>query len=369
MLDNKYFMNLALDLAKTGIGYTSPNPCVGAVIVKDGQIIGTGAHHKAGTEHAEFTALNMAGENAAGAILYVTLEPCNHHGKTPPCTNAIINSKISKVIIATIDPNPLVSGEGIKALENAGIAVEVGLLQEDANKLNQIFFHYITTQTPYITLKCGMTLNAKLATKTLESKWITCNDSRFDAQSYRLSHDAILVGINTILADNPSLTYRGETKYPKNLIRIILDTHLKTPLDATIITDKTNPTWIVVGSKVEAEKTARYGNKVKIIQMPDEYIDLKKLLSQLAKLQITSILVEGGYTVLTSFLELGLFNQIVTYMAPLLIGGKSAPGLFMSEGFSNLGNALKLKYEHIEMIGHDLKLVLTKQENTLCSLE
>ncbi|HLX52645.1 MAG TPA: bifunctional diaminohydroxyphosphoribosylaminopyrimidine deaminase/5-amino-6-(5-phosphoribosylamino)uracil reductase RibD [Aquella sp.] len=362
MFDDKYYMNLALDLARTGIGYTSPNPCVGSVIVKNGQIIGTGAHLQAGLEHAEVAAIQMAGKNASGSTLYVTLEPCNHHGKTPPCTEAIINSGISRVIVATLDPNPLVSGKGIKALEDAGIAVEIGLLQEEADKLNDIFFHYISTRTPFITLKCGMSLDAKLATKNMESKWITNSSSRSDAHYYRHTHDAILVGINTILADNPSLTYRGELPSSGKLVRIILDTHLRTPLDAKIVTDKSHPTWIIIGNNVTPAQIAKYSN-VKIIQMKDNHIDLVQLMKQLGELQITSILVEGGHTVLTSFLELGLFNQIVAYIAPLLIGGKSAPGLFMGEGFGKLSDALKLKYEHVQIIDNDLKLVLNKDRH------
>jgi diaminohydroxyphosphoribosylaminopyrimidine deaminase/5-amino-6-(5-phosphoribosylamino)uracil reductase len=357
VLDDKYYMDLALDMARTGIGYTSPNPCVGSVIVKDDQIIGTGAHLRAGLEHAEVVAIQMAGKNSIGSTLYVTLEPCNHYGKTPPCTKAIIESGISKVVVATLDPNPLMSGKGIKALEDAGITVEVGLLQEEANKLNQIFFHYISTNTPFITLKCGMSLDAKLATKTSQSKWITSGKSRLDAHIYRHTHDAILVGVNTIIADDPSLTYRGELKASK-LIRIILDTHLKTPLEAKVVTDTSNPTWIIVGKQVTKEHIAKYSN-VRVIQMQEECLDLIKLTKILGELQITSILVEGGYTVLTSFLELRLFNQIVVYVAPLLIGGKSAPGLFMGDGF-NLSDALKLKYEQIKLLDNDLKLVLTK---------
>jgi len=362
VFDEKYYMKLALDLARAGIGYTSPNPCVGSVIVKNGHVIGTGAHLKAGLEHAEVAAINMAGKNAIGSTLYVTLEPCNHHGKTPPCTEAIINSGITKVIVATLDPNPLVSGAGIKALENAGIVVEVGLLREEADKLNEIFFHYISTKTPFITLKCGMSLDAKLATKNLESKWITNSSSRLDAHHYRHTHDAILVGINTILADDPSLTDRSDLKSSGTLlVRIVLDTHLRTPIDAKVVTDKASPTWIVVGNQVTSEQMAKYNN-VKFIQMKDKNIDLVQLMQHLGELQITSILVEGGYTVLTSFLELGLFNQMVVYIAPLLIGGKSAPALFMGDGFSKLSDVLKLKFEHVQMLDNDLKLILIRED-------
>jgi diaminohydroxyphosphoribosylaminopyrimidine deaminase/5-amino-6-(5-phosphoribosylamino)uracil reductase len=367
VFDKQYYMSLALDLARTGMGYTSPNPCVGAVIVKNGEIVGTGAHLKAGLEHAEIAALNMAGANADGATLYVTLEPCNHLGKTPPCTQAIIKSKIARVVVATLDPNPLVSGRGIKALEDAGIIVEIGLLKEEADALNQIFFHYITTKTPFITIKCGMSLDAKLATKNHISKWITNTNSRLNAHYYRHTHDAILVGVNTILTDNPSLTYRGDLKSTNSLVRIILDTHLRTPTDAKVITDKTNPTWIIVGSLVTKEQIAKY-NGIKIIQMKDKHIDLNQLMLILGELQITSILVEGGYTVLTSFIEQSLFNQIVLYIAPLLIGGKSAPGLFMGKGFAELSNALKLKYEHMQMIDDNLKLVLTKDRHAHTSV-
>lgn len=359
MFNDKYYMSLALDLAKSASGYTSPNPCVGAIIVKNDQIIATGVHVKAGSVHAEVDAINKTHQELEGADLYVTLEPCNHYGKTPPCTDLIIKSGIKRVIVATPDPNPLVSGRGILALKDAGLVVEVGCMQEEADKLNQVFFHYITTKTPFITLKCGMSIDAKLATKTMDSQWITSAAARLDAHNYRHEHDAILVGVNTILSDNPNLTYRGEPKLygPKQPVRIILDTYLRTPLDSKVITDGLSQTWIVVGKQVTKEQIAKYSG-IKIIQMPDEKIDLRQLMHMLGQLHITSVFVEGGYTVLTSFMELGLFNQLITYIAPLLIGGTTAPSLFMGEGFAHLKDALKLTFAAVEKIDRDLKLIL-----------
>lgn len=359
MFDAKYYMNVALDLARLGIGLTTPGPRVGAIIVRDGQIVGKGTYLAAGLEHAEILALNMAGTNAIGATLYVTLEPCNHHGKTPPCTAAIIKSGITQVIIASLDQNPLVSGSGVKALQKAGIAVEIGVLQEEADKLNRIFFHYITTRTPFITLKYAMSLDAKLVTQNPTTKWLTGENSRLDAHdNYRYTHDAIVVGINTILTDDPALTYRGNLNSHHVLTRIVLDTYLKTPLSAKIVTDTSSTSWIVVGNTVTKEQMANYPT-LKIIQMPDEHIDLVKLMDILAQLQITSILVEGGATVLSSFLELGLFNQIVAYVAATLIGGPTH-GLLADSCNNKPGGAIKLKYEQVQMLDNDLKLVLTK---------
>jgi len=359
MFDDKYYMELALKFARSRLGQTSPNPCVGAVVVKNNQILGCGTHLHAGGEHAEAIALKQAGDQAQGATLYITLEPCNHFGKTPPCTDAIINSKIKKVIVATKDVNPLVSGAGIKKLQDSGIIVEVGLLEHEAQQLNQMFFHYICHKTPYVTLKCGMSLDAKLATYTRESKWITSEGARLDAHKYRHTHDAILVGVNTVLADNPKLTTSLTSGNGKNPIRIILDTNLRTSLTSEIITDCVSPTWIVVGSNVTETKIAKYKNLgVEIIQMENPQIDLPQLLLMLGQRQITSVLVEGGNTVHTSFIQARLFNQVVLYVSPLLIGGINAPQFFAGDGFAKLKDAINLEYVNTELIDGNLKVVL-----------
>ena len=352
------YMTLALQLAKAAQGQTSPNPVVGAVLVKDGQIVGLGSHLFAGQEHAEIHAINMAGKRAKGATLYVTLEPCVHFGKTPPCTNAVIAAGVELVVVATLDLNPEVAGKGVKSLQDAGIKVKVGLLEDEAKQLNQAFFYNIQTKTPYITLKAGMSLDGKLATTSGESKWITSTASRADAHNYRHNNDAILVGIGTVLADNPSLT----TRLPgggKNPVRVVLDTHLRTPLDSTIITDYISPTWIFTGSDVDEKRVANFAvfDKVQIIVMPLPVLDLKAVMAKLAEMGITTILVEGGNTVLSSFLDAKLLNQLVLYISPMLIGGKDAPTFFAGNGFAALNDCLNLEFNSVQRLDNDIKIV------------
>lgn len=236
-MNDQYYMDFAIDLAKRVSGQTSPNPVVGAVIVKHGEIVGFGAHLKAGEAHAEVQAIKMAGlEKTSGATVYVTLEPCSHFGKTPPCSNLLIESRVKRVVIASVDPNPLVAGEGIKKLQDAGIETVVGVCQEKALALNEVFFHYIKTNTPFVTLKTAASLDGKTATYSGESKWITGPDARLDVHHYRHKHDAILVGVETVIKDNPSLT----TRLPsggKNPIRVILDTSLRIPIHSNVLTD------------------------------------------------------------------------------------------------------------------------------------
>jgi diaminohydroxyphosphoribosylaminopyrimidine deaminase/5-amino-6-(5-phosphoribosylamino)uracil reductase len=230
-MNDIYYMNLALNLAKGTLGQTSPNPVVGAVLVKENQIVGMGAHLKAGEAHAEVHAIQMAGIKAKGATLYVTLEPCSHFGKTPPCSDLVIRTGIKKVFVATTDPNPQVAGTGIERIRKAGIEVHLGLLQEEARELNKVFFYNIRTGLPFVTLKSAISLDGKTATVTGESKWITGEEARNDVHQYRHQHDAILVGVNTLIKDNPTLTTRLASG-GKNPVRIILDTHLRTPKDA-----------------------------------------------------------------------------------------------------------------------------------------
>lgn len=356
-MDDLYYMNFAIQLAQATLGQTAMNPSVGAVVVKNNHILGIGAHLAAGSLHAEIYALNMAGINSHGATLYVTLEPCAHHGKTPPCIDAIIDSHIKRVVIAVVDPNPLVAGKGIAKLKQAGIEVVVGVLAAEALLLNQVFFHNIQSQVPFITLKCAMSLDAKLATVTNESKWITNEKSRADAHIYRHQHDAILVGVNTIIADNPALTTRlkGGGKHP---IRIILDTSLRTPLTSQIIIDKEVQTWIVVGNKIDLAKIQQYkAYGIKIIQMDSVVIQINELLPRLFQLGITSILVEGGNKVHTSFLNAKLFNQLILYISPLLIGGAGAPTFFAGAGFNRLKDALALDLFSVEKVADDLKII------------
>lgn len=351
------YMRLALDLAKATLGQTSPNPMVGAVIVKKGQVLGVGAHLKYGSPHAEINALNMAGSMAEGATLYVTLEPCCHQGSTPACTSQIIAKKIKRVVVATKDPNPQVSGKGIDILQKAGVIVEVGLLENEASKLNEIFFHYIIKKTPFVTLKAGMSLDAKLATATGQSKWITNSEARADAHNYRHTHDAIMVGINTVICDNPSLTTRT-TNGGKNPIRIILDSTLRTPLSSNVITDKLAETWIITGSNFNKEKEAVLKDLgIKIISLDSAAIDLGLALKILGDSNISSVFVEGGPLLHTNFIEQKLFNQLILYISPHLIGGAQAPAFFKGIGFAELTNTPYLNFEEVKLVGDNIKII------------
>ncbi|WP_174734632.1 bifunctional diaminohydroxyphosphoribosylaminopyrimidine deaminase/5-amino-6-(5-phosphoribosylamino)uracil reductase RibD [Mesobacillus harenae] len=351
------YMRMALSLAKSTEGQTAPNPVVGAVLVKNHQIVGLGAHLKAGEPHAEVHAIEMAKENAEGATLYVTLEPCSHYGKTPPCSNLVIESGITRVVIATTDPNPEVAGSGIERIQKAGIQVEVGLLKAEADELNEIFFHYIQTGLPYVTLKSATSLDGKLATVSGESKWITGEEARADVHQFRHKHDAILVGVNTVIKDNPSLTTRL-LDGGKNPVRIILDTHLRTPLDSKIITDDEAPTWIIAGSDHEDSLEKPFIEKgVKIIRLENQEVLLKDVLKELGKREITSLYVEGGSEIHGSFLKEKAFQQVITYIAPKLIGGALAPVSFGGEGISRIDDAVDLEFKDVTRIGNDLRII------------
>ncbi|GLH65097.1 bifunctional diaminohydroxyphosphoribosylaminopyrimidine deaminase/5-amino-6-(5-phosphoribosylamino)uracil reductase RibD [Parageobacillus sp. G301] len=357
MRNDEQYMRLAIEIAKAGIGQTSPNPVVGAVVVKDGEIVGFGAHLKAGEPHAEVHAIRMAGEKAKGSTVYVTLEPCSHYGKTPPCADLLVETGVQRVVIATTDPNPLVAGKGIEKLRSAGIDVKLGVLKEEADELNRVFFHYIATKTPFVTLKYASSLDGKIATTTGESKWITSEAAREDVHRYRAVHDAILVGVNTVIADNPSLTVRL-SEGGKNPIRIVLDTHLRTPLDANILNDGQAETWIVVGSEISVEKRKRYEKEnVQIISMKKPRIDIDELLRVLGGKRITSLFVEGGSHVHDSFVRAKAVNEIVAYFAPKIIGGKQAPTPIGGIGFAGMADVMQLEIRRVETIGPDIKIV------------
>src|SRR5690625_3837725 len=345
-------MNFALTLARKTTAQTSPNPPVGAVVVKNAEILGFGAHLRAGEAHAEVHALRTAGERAKGATMYVTLEPCSHHGRTPPCVDLIIETGITRVVVAAFDPNEKVAGSGVAKLKQAGIDVDVGVLQKEAEQLNEAFFHYIITKTPFVTVKTAITLDGKTATVTGESQWITGEEARLDVHRYRHLHDAILVGVNTVIADDPSLT----TRLPwdgKNPVRIILDTSLRTPVDAKIVTDQEAETWIFIGKDVTEREKKHFAEKsyVKLIQLEAKKIRVAEILCKLGEQDITSLFVEGGAEVSGSFLASQRINQVVTYLAPKLIGGKTAPTSFSGMGFSKMEDILDAEIKHVEKIG------------------
>ncbi|WP_064091293.1 bifunctional diaminohydroxyphosphoribosylaminopyrimidine deaminase/5-amino-6-(5-phosphoribosylamino)uracil reductase RibD [Rossellomorea aquimaris] len=351
------YMELALNMAKSTLGQTSPNPAVGAVVVKDGEIVGMGAHLKAGGGHAEVHAITAAGEKAKGADIYVTLEPCSHYGKTPPCSQLIISSGIKKVFIASTDPNPLVGGKGIKQLIEAGIEVEIGDHQEEALELNKHFFHFIQFGTPFVTLKTAVTLDGKTATASGDSKWITSEASRENVHYDRHRHDAILVGVNTIIRDNPHLT----TRLPqggKNPIRVILDSNLRTPILSNIVQDNESPTIIFTRNGISEEQKKPYLEKgCEIISLQMEKIDINTVLVELGKRNILSLYVEGGSTIHSTFLKEKAFQELIMYMSPTLVGGSDAFQSFGGKGFNTIAEGLKMDIQYINRIGPDIKIV------------
>lgn len=345
-------INLAQMIDET---QTRPNPRVAAIVVKNEQIVGMGAHLKTGEAHAEIHALDQAQEKSRGATLYVNLEPCAHFGKTPPCADAIINAGIAEVVIANLDPNPLVAGKGIQKLLDAGIKVVENILSDEAAQLNQVFFHNIKTKLPYISLKTGMSLDAKLCTKTGHSQWITSLESRSDAHNYRTCHEGILVGVNTVIADNPSLTSYLVAGTPRNPLRIILDRELKTPLMSKVVQDNAAQTMLITTNQNQDlhAKYAQYGVLIKVVAN----MELKSILSMLYQHNVYSILVEGGEKIYSSFLDNKLVNQIISYISPQLIGSKDAKHLFAGNGFATLADNLKLKFTEVKQLGNDVKLV------------
>lgn len=353
-MDEQY-MEQALAIAQYATGRTSPNPMVGAVIVRDGRVVGQGWHRKAGTPHAEINALAQAGELAVGATMYVTLEPCSHHGRTGPCTAAVIAAGIKKVVVAMTDPNPVVAGTGITKLRNAGIEVVEGVLAEKAARINEVFIKWISTKMPFVVLKSAMSLDGKIAAYTGHSQWITGSKSRERVHHLRDSYDGILVGIGTVLADNPSLTTRLENQ-GKNPLRIIVDSKGRIPLDAQVITDGL-PTVIAVTSaapqdKVQALRAA--GIEVVVIEATETGVNLQQLFKLLGQRSITSILVEGGASINASVLEENLVDKIQWFIAPKIIGGKNAPGPVGGMGVSDVNNAKIFEDISMETIGEDI---------------
>lgn len=355
MLNHQKYMAHVINLAKFTTTQTRPNPQVAAIIVKNNEIVGIGSHLKTGGSHAEVYALDQAGELAKGATLYVNLEPCAHFGKTPPCADAIIKAGISKVVIANKDPNPLVAGLGIERLTNAGIDVICGVLENDAQQLNKVFFHNIQTKTPYVTIKAGLSLDGKIATKANISKWITGAEARIDAHKYRINHEAILVGVNTVISDNPSLTPHMIENAEHNPIRIILDTNLRTPLDSNVVQDGITKTWIVTSNQNTTDHQAYLNHNCKIITM--NKINIHELLRILYAEGIFTLLIEGGEQIYSSFFDAKAVNQLVTYFSPQLIGSTKAKHLFAGSGFENLTDNIKLKFTQVEQLGNDVKLV------------
>lgn len=358
-----HFMALALRLAAKGRGKTSPNPMVGALVVKNGRIVGRGYHHGPGQPHAEILALKQAGPRAKGAELYVTLEPCCHLLKrTPPCVPAVIQSGVRQVVVAMTDPNPMVKGRGVAALRRAGIAVRTGIAREEAAQLNGAYFHWAKTGRPYGILKAGMTLDGKVATAKGESQWITGPLARREVHRLRSQVDAVLVGVGTVLKDNPALTARLSDRplklAPKQPLRVVLDSQLRTSPRAVVCTQQDRAKTLIVttsrASRSCRRSLERAGVEVVSLPLKQTRVSLPALMTFLGKRGITSVLIEGGSTVNAAALREKLVNHVVLYLAPILMGGQDAKAVIGDRSPRHLAQAMVLRHMTVRRLGADL---------------
>ena len=358
-MDHEYFMKMALNLAKKGQGYTSPNPMVGAVIVKNGKIKGKGYHQFIGQPHAEINAIEDAGTRARGATLYVNLEPCNHTGRTPPCTRKIIEADIKRVVVAIKDPNPIAGG-GCGYLKKHGIEVLTGVCENQAAKLNEAFLKYVKTKLPFVIVKCAATLDGRIATRTGDSKWVTGEKARRYVHRLRHAADAILVGIGTIQADNPSLTTRLDSKKGADPTRIVLDTHLSISPDARILQLNSNSdTILVTGRTVSEAKKKRVAKKgIRLIEQPlkNRQIDLQSLMVQLGSMGMTSLLVEGGSRVIASAFSSGIVDKALFFYAPKILGGDDGKPICRGPGPQLMKDCIRLKNIRLRRFDDDVMI-------------
>jgi diaminohydroxyphosphoribosylaminopyrimidine deaminase / 5-amino-6-(5-phosphoribosylamino)uracil reductase len=352
--DNIYYMEYAIRLALKARGKTSPNPVVGAVVVKDNEIVGFGYHEKCGAAHAEIVALDDAGVRAKGAVLYVTLEPCTHFGKTPPCVDRIIQSGIKRVVIGMVDPNPVNNGKGIQILKNHKITVEVGFCEEKLRVINESFIKYMTQGLPLVTVKIAESLDGRIATRTGDSHWITSDKSRTFSHRMRKFYDGMMVGVNTVLRDDPKLDAWYSDRHP---VKIIVDSQLSTPQTARIFTGKAGVILVTLpvepGQETENRKLLSQKAKILEVKGKEGQINLKDMLKKLARQGITNILVEGGGTLIGSLFDDGLVDKVMFFISPKIIGGKEAIGAVMGHGIARMENAVKLKNFKLRRIGED----------------
>lgn len=354
------YMAQALSLARLALGQTSPNPAVGAVVVKNDKVVGLGYTQPPGSWHAEIVALSQAGEKARGSVIYVTLEPCCHYGRTPPCTKAIIAAGITEVYLAMLDPNPLVSGRGKEELERNGIKTFLGEHENEAKEINEAYIKFITTGIPFVTAKFAISLDGKIATKGGDSKWISGEEARKYVHNLRYATDAIMVGVNTILADDPHLTIRccggrGGT-VRKQPLRIIVDTNGRTPLSARVFSQP-GKTLLALGRSItprEATSFVQVGAELLELPSAEGRVDLANLLKALGGRGITSVLVEGGGILLGSLFDCGLVDKVIAFIAPIIIGGKEAKTAVGGKGVDKVVNSLKLERVKAERFGDDL---------------
>lgn len=372
-IDERY-MAMALALAKKGEGFTNPNPMVGAILVKNGKIIGEGYHKRYGGPHAEVNAFadaNEREEDVKNATIYVTLEPCFHYGKTPPCVDLVLKKEVSRVVIGTLDPNPLVAGQSVKKMEAAGLEVVSGILKEECLKLNEVFFQYVTTKKPFILLKSALSLDGKIATVTGESQWISSEESRKEVHELRGRYASIMAGIGTVLADNPSLTCRIDGK--KSPIRIIVDSSLRIPIDAKVLKDQHIAKTIIATTKKairadetgtmdrvdekkreKIEKIKAMGVEVLLLDEKDGHVDLVKLQEAISERKIDSVLLEGGADLAFGAIKEGIVDKVRYYIAPIMLGGQKSKTALGGDGIEQLKDAFLLENMTVRQVGRDI---------------
>jgi len=355
------WMRRALSLARRALGRTSPNPAVGAVLVRNGEMVGWGATHRAGGPHAEVVALRRAGEFARGATLYVTLEPCSHYGRTPPCCDALIRAGVARVVCAVQDPSPHVHGTGLARLRDAGIQVEVGLFAEEARRLNEAFFTYIECGRPFVLLKYAISLDGKTATRTGDSRWISSEASRRHVHGLRRVYDAVMCGVGTVLADDPQLTPRPRGRARVGFPwRVVVDSHARTPVTASILKEARRSRVLIATTdqapldRVRALEAA--GAQVKLLPAADGRVDVGALLAELGRMEITSLLLEGGGELAAAFLQRGLVDKLLAFVAPVLVGGRAAPSPVMGEGVAKMADAVRLERVRVRRFGEDVAI-------------
>jgi diaminohydroxyphosphoribosylaminopyrimidine deaminase/5-amino-6-(5-phosphoribosylamino)uracil reductase len=364
MIDDPHFMKMALDLARKGQGFTSPNPMVGAVIVKNGQVVGQGYHQTLGGAHAEVNAIQDGGRYVKGGTLYVTLEPCHHTGRTPPCTEKILEAGIDRVVVAMKDPNPDVRGGGLEYLKQHGIKVVLGVCKDEAKKLNESFVKYVTTKRPFVIIKCAATLDGRIATRTGDSKWVTGEEARMFVHQLRHASDAIMVGINTVKKDDPELTTRLKDMQGIDPTRIILDTHLSISENAKVLRLVSDSDTIIVigqgmsGSEIRDKKVRIEQNRARVMEAPvkNDWIDLDILMDRLGAIGITSLLIEGGSRVLASALAAGIVDKIFFFYAPKILGGDDGVPICRGPGPALMKRCIPVKDIKIKRFGDDVMI-------------
>jgi len=366
---DRIYMQRAIELAKKGYGYVNPNPAVGAVIVKDGRIIAEGYHERYGTLHAERNAFANLKESAEGATIYVTLEPCCHHGKQPPCTDAIIEHKIAKVVIGSRDPNPLVHGKGCQILKEHGIEVIEDFMIDECDELNPAFFQFIQTGRPYVVMKYAMTLDGKIATHTGQSQWITGEKARAHVHVQRSRYAAIMAGIGTVLADNPMLNARIPGETPHQPVRIIIDSKLSIPMECNLVkTANEIRTVVAYGTEPADNKKELLSSKgIELIHCPDNegHVDIKKVIDWMAEQRLDSVLIEGGGQIHEAALKAGVVNHVMAYIGPKLFGGRDAKTPVEGMGIADINDCAKLEFKKMTQLGEDILLEYDVKEEMM----